>query len=123
MGDQKDNVLVQKKETESNLIELETAELETATVSLPPPAFQLVSNSEHEGKEEDGAGKEGEELSEFQFSLTPPPEESKNKSSKIITSKAGRGISEPFRMPVAEPKKSDPEKARNLDKPSFKLDK
>ena len=123
MGDQKDNVLVQKKETESNLIELETAELETATESLSPPAFQLVSNSENEGKEEDNTEKKGDELNEFQFSLTPPPEESKNKSSKIITSKAGRGISEPFRMPVSERNKQQPEKARNLDKPSFRLEK
>ena len=123
MGDQKDNVLVQKKETESNLIELVTAELETATESLPPPAFQLVSNSETEGKEEDSASKEGEELAEFQFSLTPPPEESKNENSKIFTSKAGRGILEPFRMPVSERKKQGPEKARNLDKPSFRLEK
>ena len=89
MGDQKDNVLVQKKETESNLIELETAELETATESLPPPVFQLVSNSENEGKEEESAGKKGEEVSEFQFSLTPPPEESKNESSKIFENRPG----------------------------------
>ena len=123
MGDQKDNVLVQKKETESNLIETESTQLESTIESLPPPTFQLVSNSDNEGKDEESAAKEGAELTEFQFSLTPPPEEASDKNSKIFSTKGSQGITQPFRMPTTDSEKLKPSNTRNLDKPSFKLKK
>lgn len=125
MGDQKDNVLIQKKETESALIEPETANFDTATESLPPPTLQLkavTENSKEESKEE-GTGGEKEDTGAFQFSLAGPPSDQNNDNSKTFGDSTiqGKGIAEPFRMPIVQKKESTTDKSLKPDKPSFKL--
>ena len=103
MGDQKDHMVVHKKETESAVIEQETTSLETATESLPPPTLQLKAEApaKEENKEEnkeEGTGKEIGEVGAFQFSLAAPPSEPDGNNSKTFDSETvqKKGVAELF---------------------------
>lgn len=123
MGDQKDHVAIQKKETESSTFETENASLETATESIPPPPLQLMSNPISENKEEESSEGLTESPGAFQFSLAGPPEKPTNNNSKIFdnSSKLTKGIAEPFRVPIVQKKEDSSNKSKRFDKPSFRL--
>jgi hypothetical protein len=125
MGDQKDHMLIQKKETESSVIESETANFEATAESLPPPALQLKAETKSTNgeKKEEGAGAEKEENGAFQFALSGPPSKPDNTNSKTLDASVvqGKGIATPFRMPIVQKKEASAAQTPIFKKPSFKL--
>jgi hypothetical protein len=120
MGDQKDHMTIQKKDTETVSNTFDSHDYETATESVAPPALQF--KSEEQGKEE-GVEKNISTQENSQFSLDGPPEEDKDNASKIFSGDTlqGKGIAEPFKIPVVQKKLNQPEKGNQTDRPSFSL--
>ena len=120
MGDEKDHVTIQKKDVESASQEAETQDFEGATESIAPPSLQLKAEN---SKEEEGGEKEKGESGAFQFSLAAPPDTPSSGSSRTFGSDTvqGKGIAEPFKMPIIQKKEAQPQQGRDADKPSFTL--
>ncbi|GLR16693.1 hypothetical protein [Portibacter lacus] len=120
MGDQKDHVTIQKKDVESASQEVETQNYEMATESIAPPSLQLKAE---ETKEDKDVEKSSEGESAFQFSLDGPPDNPSNESSRTFGSDTvqGKGIAEPFKIPIIQKKEVQPQVDRDTQKQSFKL--
>lgn len=120
MGDQKDHVTIQKKEVETASQDVETQDFEMATEAISPPSLQLKAE---ESKEEEGGEKESSDSGAFQFSMDGPPEKPGNESSRTFGSDTvqGKGIAEPFKIPIVQKKEAQPQLDRSAEKPSFTL--
>ncbi len=120
MGDEKEHMTIQKKDTETASQEVVTQDFDTATESFDPPALQLKVDGKAEAQEE-GAEKVQESGGAFQFALDGPPENPSDQGSKVIGGETiqGKGIAEPFKMPTIQKKEATPQGGNLSEKPSF----
>lgn len=121
MGDQKDHMTIQKKDVEHAGQEVETQNFDTATESLDPPSLQLKAEESQE--KEEGGESEKESGGAFQFALGAPPDKPEETPSRAFGADTiqGKGIAEPFKIPIVQKKEVSPQTERSSDKPSFKL--
>ncbi|WP_235299117.1 hypothetical protein [Portibacter marinus] len=112
---------IQKKDVETASPEVDTQDFETATETLHPPALQLQAEK---GQQEDmGGEKEREDEGPFQFVLASPADNPLTESTRLFGTDIiqGKGIAEPFKMPIVQKKESIQLSDKSAEKPSFKL--
>jgi len=121
MGDQKDHMTIQKKDVENASPEVETQDFEMATAALDPPTLQL--KSEKSAEKEEGGDTEKESGSAFQFSIASPPDKPEDQGSRIFGTDTiqGKGIAEPFKIPIIQRKEIESNDTRDLKNQAFKL--
>ena len=104
MGDQKEHILLQKKETESSTFDHEAEKADPSAASIPPPDFNLEPTAQNVKQEsqEEGIKGEGEKETGLEFDVGGDPPETDETPSKILDKRSHKttSINHAFRLPV-----------------------